>query len=108
MPVCLKCGYELVFGPAGCACTQAARRDRQLEEADAIGERITKLVEAMNKPFAPVMPSAPAEFEYTAIDSILAATSRYQVYLVNEAMRISTGKVTAAHVEQAIRNLRKE
>lgn len=46
MPVCLKCGYELVFGPAGCACTQAARRERKMEEAEAIGEKFAKILGA--------------------------------------------------------------
>lgn len=44
MPVCLKCGYELVFGPAGCACTQAARRDSQMKEAESIGEKFAKIL----------------------------------------------------------------
>lgn len=42
MPVCLKCGWELVYGPAGCACTQAARHERRMEEAARVGEELAK------------------------------------------------------------------
>lgn len=51
MPVCLKCGYELVYGPAGCACTQAARHQRDMEEAARAGERLAK-------EFAPILEEA--------------------------------------------------
>lgn len=53
MPVCLKCGYELVFGPAGCACTQAARRERQMEEAAKVGERLAETLAERAKNFSP-------------------------------------------------------
>lgn len=108
MPVCLKCGYELVFGPAGCACTQAARRERESEEATRSMERVAKIIEGLNKPNMDVPMPAPADFEYAAVNKILAAASRYQLDLVGEAMRLATGKVTAIHVDQAIRNLRKD
>ncbi len=45
MPVCLKCGYEMIFGPAGCACTQAARREREIKENVAAGERLVALIQ---------------------------------------------------------------
>lgn len=42
MPICLKCGWEIVIGPAGCACTQAARRKRTLEKVAKVGEELSK------------------------------------------------------------------
>jgi hypothetical protein len=42
MPVCLKCGWEIVIGPAGCACTQAARHERRMEEAARCGEELAE------------------------------------------------------------------
>lgn len=30
MPVCLKCGWEIVLGPGGCACTQYV--EKRVEE----------------------------------------------------------------------------
>lgn len=42
MAVCLKCGWEIVIGPAGCACTQAARRKREMEEAAKASEELVK------------------------------------------------------------------
>ncbi len=44
MPVCLKCGWEIVYGPGGCACTQAARREREAKEAKEAGERLVALI----------------------------------------------------------------
>ena len=45
MPVCLKCGWEIVIGPAGCACTQAARREREMAENAKVGEELAKKLE---------------------------------------------------------------
>lgn len=42
--ICLKCGWEIVIGPGGCACTQAARREREAREAKEAGERLVKLI----------------------------------------------------------------
>jgi predicted nucleic acid-binding Zn-ribbon protein len=42
MPVCLKCGWEIIIGPGGCACTQAARRQREMEEASKIGKELAE------------------------------------------------------------------
>lgn len=44
MPVCLICGWEIIIGPAGCACTQKNRRERELEEREKYIERLKKLI----------------------------------------------------------------
>lgn len=40
MPVCLKCGYEIVFGPGGCGCTRAVKRDQCIKEAENLLKRL--------------------------------------------------------------------
>lgn len=42
MPVCLKCGWEILIGPGGCACTQAARHERMMEEAAESGKKLAE------------------------------------------------------------------
>lgn len=66
--ICLKCGHEFVYGPAGCACTQAARREREIEENKKAGEKLAeifaaKLVEPPPKPSVKVRatPKEPGE-----------------------------------------------
>lgn len=51
MPVCLKCGWEIIIGPGGCACTQARRQQHNMEEAARAGERLAK-------EFAPLLEEA--------------------------------------------------
>lgn len=45
MPVCLQCGWEMILGPAGCACNQKARRDREMAENVKEGERLVALIQ---------------------------------------------------------------
>lgn len=47
--ICLKCGWAIIIGPGGCACTQAARRKRKMEEASKMGERLEKLLTPKQK-----------------------------------------------------------
>lgn len=47
MPVCLKCGWEIVIGPAGCACTQAARHERKMMKAVEEGKRLDALLQSV-------------------------------------------------------------
>jgi len=45
---CTKCGWPVVYGPGGCACTQAVRREREqkeaLEEAKRFAESVKMFV----------------------------------------------------------------
>lgn len=47
--ICLKCGWEIIIGPGGCACTQAARREREMKEAAEAGERLAAMFEEVLK-----------------------------------------------------------
>lgn len=38
MPVCLKCGYEIVIGPGGCGCPQPAKEC--IKEAENLLKRL--------------------------------------------------------------------
>lgn len=50
MPVCLKCGWEIIIGPGGCACTQTARRERSMQKAARSSEVLmTKLGPELEK-----------------------------------------------------------
>lgn len=49
MPVCLKCGWQIIIGPGGCACTQKARHERKMKEAFEMGERLEKLFSKSKK-----------------------------------------------------------
>jgi hypothetical protein len=40
--ICLKCGHAIVIGPAGCACTQAARFKRSMTEATKVGKELAE------------------------------------------------------------------
>ncbi len=42
MHVCLKCGWEITYGGPGCACVQAARREREEAERQELSEKIAK------------------------------------------------------------------
>jgi len=105
--ICLKCGYEIIIGPGGCACTQAARRKREMEEAAKSGERLAELLK--NEMAKPKTEAKASTVDHAALDEISGAVCDFHVDLVEAALAAAGGKpVTREHVERAIKKLRRD
>jgi hypothetical protein len=94
MPVCLKCGWEIVIGPAGCACTQAARRERQMEEASRIGEELAKKIEPVLEEARRVA-ALPPEEQMAHVSRLQIQKERQDLQERQEALRLQQDIIIA-------------
>ncbi len=111
---CPKCCQPILIGPGGCACTQAARHKRQMEEAGKRGEELAaRLKKEMEKPKRAI-PKIPKgiDFACKALDEIISQACDFHVDLIQASMEVARNlgaeKVKREHVEKAVKNLRRD
>lgn len=47
--ICLKCGYQICFGPGGCGCTQKRRQDLAIENSIRVGKKLMEIFKKKKK-----------------------------------------------------------